>query len=70
MKDEYGFDYSYSLPSGIQHEPFAFFENGAFAVIGLMYDYQMISALKIKEFVVEGNDMENLFYNFIEEFGN
>lgn len=29
--NEYGFDYSYSLPSGIQHEPFAFFENGMFA---------------------------------------
>ena len=29
--NEYGFDYSYSLPSGIQHEPFAFFENGTFA---------------------------------------
>ncbi|MBS2211384.1 arylsulfatase [Carboxylicivirga mesophila] len=29
--NEYGFDYSYSLPSGIQHEPFAFFENGHFA---------------------------------------
>lgn len=28
--NEYGFDYSYSLPSGIQHEPFAFFENGVF----------------------------------------
>jgi len=29
--NEFGFDYSYSLPSGIQHEPFAFFENGNFA---------------------------------------
>lgn len=29
--NEFGFDYSYSLPSGIQHEPFAFFENGDFA---------------------------------------
>lgn len=29
--NEYGFNYSYSLPSGIQHEPFAFFENGNFA---------------------------------------
>ncbi len=29
--NEYGFDYSYFLPSGIQHAPFAFFENGAFA---------------------------------------
>jgi arylsulfatase A-like enzyme len=29
--NEYGFDYSYSLPSGIQHEPFAFFENGNFS---------------------------------------
>ncbi|NQU85206.1 MAG: arylsulfatase [Mariniphaga sp.] len=29
--NEFGFDYSYSLPSGIQHEPFAFFENGKFA---------------------------------------
>ncbi len=29
--NEYGFDYSYALPSGIQHEPFAFFENGEFA---------------------------------------
>ena len=29
--NEYGFDYSYSLPSGIQHAPFAFFENGTFA---------------------------------------
>lgn len=29
--NEYGFDYSYSLPSGIQHEPFAFFENGEFS---------------------------------------
>lgn len=29
--NEYGFDYSYSLPSGIQHAPFAFFENGNFA---------------------------------------
>jgi arylsulfatase A-like enzyme len=28
--NEYGFDYSYSLPSGIQHEPFAFFENGVY----------------------------------------
>ena len=28
--NEYGFDYSYSLPSGIQHEPFAFFENGIY----------------------------------------
>ena len=28
--NEYGFDYSYFLPSGIQHAPFAFFENGAF----------------------------------------
>ena len=26
--NEYGFDYSYFLPSGIQHAPFAFFENG------------------------------------------
>jgi len=25
--NEYGFDYSYFLPSGIQHAPFAFFEN-------------------------------------------
>jgi arylsulfatase A-like enzyme len=31
--NEYGFDYSYSLPSGIQHAPFAFFENGIFAPI-------------------------------------
>ncbi len=31
--NEYGFDYSYSLPSGIQHEPFAFFENGDFVPI-------------------------------------
>ena len=29
--NEAGFDYCYFLPSGIQHEPFAFFENGAFA---------------------------------------
>ncbi|TLX75766.1 arylsulfatase [Labilibacter sediminis] len=29
--NEFGFDYSYFLPSGIQHEPFAFFENGNFA---------------------------------------
>ena len=29
--NEYGFDYSYFLPSGIQHAPFAFFENGDFA---------------------------------------
>jgi arylsulfatase A-like enzyme len=29
--NEAGFDYSYFLPSGIQHEPFAFFENGVFA---------------------------------------
>ncbi len=29
--NEHGFDYSYYLPSGIQHAPFAFFENGAFA---------------------------------------
>ena len=29
--NEFGFDYSYFLPSGIQHEPFAFFENGSFA---------------------------------------
>ena len=28
--NEYGFDYSYSLPSGIQHAPFAFFENGIY----------------------------------------
>ncbi|MCG8307516.1 MAG: sulfatase-like hydrolase/transferase [Cytophagales bacterium] len=28
--NEYGFDYSYALPSGIQHAPFAFFENGIF----------------------------------------
>jgi len=28
--NEYGFDYSYFLPSGIQHAPFAFFENGFF----------------------------------------
>lgn len=31
--NEYGFDYSYFLPSGIQHEPFAFFENGFFAPV-------------------------------------
>ncbi|TLX75789.1 arylsulfatase [Labilibacter sediminis] len=29
--NEIGFDYSYFLPSGIQHEPFAFFENGLYA---------------------------------------
>lgn len=29
--NEYGFDYSYSLPSGIQHAPFAFFENGIYS---------------------------------------
>lgn len=28
--NEYGFDYSYFLPSGIQHAPFAFFKNGSF----------------------------------------
>lgn len=28
--NEFGFDYSYFLPSGIQHEPFAFFENGKY----------------------------------------
>ncbi|QQE12552.1 arylsulfatase [Planctomycetota bacterium] len=32
--NEHGFDYSYSLPSGIQHEPYAFFENGQYAPIG------------------------------------
>ncbi len=31
--NEHGFDYSYSLPSGIQHEPLAFFENGIFLPI-------------------------------------
>lgn len=31
--NEYGFDYSYSLPSGIQHEPFAFFENGFYSPV-------------------------------------
>jgi arylsulfatase A-like enzyme len=29
--NDHGFDYSYMLPSGIQHEPFAFFENGDFS---------------------------------------
>ncbi|MCD6202190.1 MAG: arylsulfatase [Bacteroidales bacterium] len=29
--NEYGFDYSFFLASGIQHEPFAFFENGIFS---------------------------------------
>jgi arylsulfatase A-like enzyme len=31
--NEHGFDYSYFLPSGIQHAPLAFFENGIFAPI-------------------------------------
>src|SRR5262245_20824411 len=28
--NEHGFDYALGLPSGIQHEPFAFFENGRY----------------------------------------
>ena len=31
--DVHGFDYSYGLQSGIQHEPYAYFENGMFAPI-------------------------------------
>ncbi len=33
--NEYGFDYSYFLPSGIQHAPFAFFENGFYTPFNL-----------------------------------
>lgn len=31
--NEHGFDYSLVLPSGIQHEPYAFFENGRYVPI-------------------------------------
>jgi arylsulfatase A-like enzyme len=31
--NEHGFDYSLLLPSGIQHEPYAFFENGRYVPI-------------------------------------
>ncbi len=43
------------------------FQNAAFASVSLMYDPLMIAALKIKKISVEGRDMEQLFYNFIEE---
>ncbi|WP_432800016.1 sulfatase family protein [Poriferisphaera sp. WC338] len=31
--NEHGFDYSFALPSGVQHEPYAFFENGKYVPI-------------------------------------
>ncbi len=31
--NQHGFDYSYGMQSGIQHEPYAFFENGKFVPI-------------------------------------
>lgn len=31
--DDHGFDYSFGLQSGIQHEPYAYFENGRFAPV-------------------------------------
>ena len=31
--NEHGFDYSFLLPSGIQHEPYAFFENGKYVPV-------------------------------------
>jgi SHS2 domain-containing protein len=43
------------------------FENAAFAMVSLMYDVKMIAAEDIESFVVEGNDMEQLLYNFLEE---
>lgn len=43
------------------------FSNAAFAMTSLMYDSKMIAALAIEELVVEGSDMEQLLYAFLEE---
>jgi len=43
------------------------YENAAFAMVGLMYNHKMVAALDIEEVVVEGKDMEQLLYNFLEE---
>jgi len=43
------------------------FANAAFAMASLMYDPEMVAALDIEAFTVEGKDMEQLLYNFLEE---
>ena len=44
------------------------YENAAFAMTSLMYDSEMVAALKIEKIKVKGKDMEQLLYNFLEEF--
>ena len=43
------------------------FMNAASAMTSLMYDAEMIAALKIEKITVHGKDMEQLLYNFLEE---
>lgn len=43
------------------------FANAAYAMTSLMYDVDMVAAFKIEKIKVEGNDMEQLLYNFLEE---
>jgi SHS2 domain-containing protein len=43
------------------------FANAAYAMASLMYDVEMVAAFKIEKIEVEGSDMEQLLYNFLEE---
>ncbi|MBN2112148.1 archease [Candidatus Woesearchaeota archaeon] len=43
------------------------FANAAYAMVSLMYDSEMIAALKIEKIEVHGKDMEQLLYAFLEE---
>ena len=42
------------------------FQNAAFAMASIMYDTAMVAAENIEAFEVEGKDMEQLLYNFLE----
>ena len=44
------------------------FGNAALAMASLMYDPALIAASHIEEIKVEGKDMEQLLYKFLEEF--
>jgi SHS2 domain-containing protein len=46
----------------------AAFANAALAMASLMYDPGLIAASHIEEIKAEGNDREQLLYNFLEEF--
>lgn len=43
------------------------FENAAFAMVSLMYGANKVAAVDTEIFVVEGKDMQQLLYNFLEE---